>query len=419
MKVLKMRLAAVFLQHLQKPSNNLSKTSRLAFVPRLHFHSGSALRQQSGTHVKKGQLKLQESHLELNDYFQEPAQFWYIWLRDHCQCDLCYNHTTHQRNLNILTVPSDIKPQNCWISNDQLLVEWADKHLSKFSLDWLYKNNYNTHYQKLKNQKPVLWYNTVNLLDDAVDATAYLEDENYVKKVLQSLVRFGVGFVKNVPATVDATEKIVTRISHVQRTMFGDMWVLDDRMVHSDTAYTKQSLCAHTDNTYFTEPAGLQVFHCVHHDGEGGRTLLVDGFRAAEDVKKTHPESYRRLCTTPVEFRYLEKGRHYSFTGPILNLNAVTKDIEHIRFNLLDRAPFSSVPTAEVKQFYEDIRILASEISKPEGEMWIKLSPGLVLFIDNWRVLHGREAFSGYRKLTGCYIGRSDFLSKARVLGVL
>lgn len=413
------RLAAVFRQHLHKPSKNFSNACRLATAPKLHFHSGSASCQQTDTQIKKGQVKLEESHLEISNYFPIPAQFWYIWLRDHCQCDLCYNHITHQRNLDILTVPRDIKPLNSWVSNDQLVVEWADKHLSKFSLEWLYKNSYNIQYQKLKNRNVVLWDNTVKLLDDVVDAKAYLEDENCVKKVLQSLVKFGVGFVKNVPATVDATEEIVTRISHVQRTMFGDMWEFDDNMVHSDTAYTKQALCAHTDNTYFIEPAGLQVFHCLHHDGEGGRTLLVDGFRAAEDVKTTHPESYRRLCETPVEFHYLEKGRHYSFTGPILNLNSVTKDIEHIRFNLLDRAPFSSIPTAEVEQFYEDIRILASEISKPEGEMWIKLSPGLVLFIDNWRVLHGREAFSGYRKLAGCYISRSDFLSKARVLGVL
>ena len=28
--------------------------------------------------------------------------------------------------------------------------------------------------------------------------------------------------------------------------------------------------------------------------------------------------------------------------------------------------------------------------------------------IDNWRVLHGREEFEGYRNLRGCYVGRDD-----------
>jgi hypothetical protein len=37
----------------------------------------------------------------------------------------------------------------------------------------------------------------------------------------------------------------------------------------------------------------LQVFHCLHHNSEGGETLLVDGFRAAYDLKQTHPESFK------------------------------------------------------------------------------------------------------------------------------
>ena len=31
---------------------------------------------------------------------------------------------------------------------------------------------------------------------------------------------------------------------------------------------------------------------------------------------------------------------------------------------------------------------------------------------DNWRVLHGREAFTGKRRMCGGYIARDDFISK-------
>lgn len=41
-----------------------------------------------------------------------------------------------------------------------------------------------------------------------------------------------------------------------------------------------------------------------------------------------------------------------------------------------------------------------------------------VLFVDNWRVLHGREAFTGYRQLCGCYLTRDDVLNTARLLGL-
>lgn len=37
-----------------------------------------------------------------------------------------------------------------------------------------------------------------------------------------------------------------------------------------------------------------------------------------------------------------------------------------------------------------------------------------VIFIDNWRVMHGRESFTGLRQLCGCYLTRDDVLSAAR-----
>ena len=41
-----------------------------------------------------------------------------------------------------------------------------------------------------------------------------------------------------------------------------------------------------------------------------------------------------------------------------------------------------------------------------------------VIFIDNWRVLHGRDSFTGLRRLCGCYLTRDDVVNKARSLGL-
>ena len=67
--------------------------------------------------------------------------------------------------------------------------------------------------------------------------------------------------------------------------------------------------------------------------------------------------------------------------------------------------------------YYEALRVLSKHVEAPESEFWLKLRPGSVLFIDNWRVMHGRSAFTGKRMMTGCYLPRDDWLSKARVLG--
>lgn len=52
----------------------------------------------------------------------------------------------------------------------------------------------------------------------------------------------------------------------------------------------------------------------------------------------------------------------------------------------------------------------------------LRISPSLVfhevIFIDNWRVLHGRESFTGLRQLCGCYLTRDDILSAARCFGL-
>ena len=45
-----------------------------------------------------------------------------------------------------------------------------------------------------------------------------------------------------------------------------------------------------------------------------------------------------------------------------------------------------------------------------------QLTVGQALVFDNWRMLHGRTAFSGNRKMTGAYTNREDLESRIRLL---
>lgn len=51
--------------------------------------------------------------------------------------------------------------------------------------------------------------------------------------------------------------------------------------------------------------------------------------------------------------------------------------------------------------------------------MRLRLQPGTVLFVDNWRVGHGRTAFTGRRVMSGCYVARQEWRSAARTRGLL
>lgn len=84
-----------------------------------------------------------------------------------------------------------------------------------------------------------------------------------------------------------------------------------------------------------------------------------------------------------------------------------------------DRAFFNTLPQKKMLQFYKHYTALAKEIQLIENEWRFKLEPGTVCIFDNWRVLHGRTAFSGRRQMVGCYVARSEYLSVARRYGLI
>lgn len=164
-----------------------------------------------------------------------------------------------------------------------------------------------------------------------VSLNDYLCQEEVAKSVVHSLLRFGVAFIENVPANSLSTELAIRRLFPVQKTLFGEMWGLEQAKVHSDSAYSNQPLSAHNDNTYFNDAAGLQVFHCIENAQSGGESLLVDGFRALKDLQTKHQEAYQQLCTVNVPSQYIEEGENHIYCAPIIRLDPITNEPEQIR----------------------------------------------------------------------------------------
>jgi len=44
------------------------------------------------------------------------------------------------------------------------------------------------------------------------------------------------------------------------------------------------------------------------------------------------------------------------------------------------------------------------------------LAPGDAVMFDNWRALHARDAYQGYRRLCGAYLNKEDVESRLRKL---
>uniref|UniRef100_A0A8C6DF49 Trimethyllysine dioxygenase, mitochondrial n=1 Tax=Moschus moschiferus TaxID=68415 RepID=A0A8C6DF49_MOSMO len=323
-----------------------------------------------------------EDHFELQ-YANNVMRFDYVWLRDHCRSASCYNSKTHQRSLDTASVDLCIQPKTIHLDETTLFFTWPDGHVTRYDLDWLAKNSYEGQKQKVI-QPRILWnaeiYQQAQV--PAVDFQTFLETKEGLKNFLQNFLLYGIAFVENVPTTQEHTEKLAERISLIS----------------------------------------IQVFHCLKHEGTGGRTLLVDGFYAAEQVLQKAPEEFELLSKVPLKHEYIENvgecQNHMIGVGPVLNIYPWNKELYLIRYNNYDRAVINTIPYDVVHRWYTAHRTLTRELRRPENEFWVKLKPGKVLFIDNWRVLHGRESFTGYRQLCGCYLTRDDVLNTARLLGL-
>ncbi|KAA8587188.1 hypothetical protein FQN60_001024 [Etheostoma spectabile] len=317
----------------------------------------------------------------------------YVWLRDHCRSAASYNSSTNQRNLDTGSIDLDIRPGG---------------HVSEYSLSWLAENSYEGKKQSTI-QPRILWnsdiYKEANIPSAKWDTFMSCDDE--VKKFLQNYLLYGIAFVEDVPATVEATEAVTQRVSLIRETTYGRMWCFTSDFSRGDSAYSQLALDRHTDTSYFQEPCG---------------TLLVDGFYAAEKVRQQSPENFELLSQVPIRHEYIENSanhrNHMTGIGPVLNVYPWNNEMYLIRYNNYDRSVMNTMPHDLVQRWYEAHRELTTELRRPENELWVKLTPGKVIFIDNWRVMHGRDSFTGLRQLCGCYLTRDDVLSSARYFGL-
>ncbi|KAK8110935.1 Trimethyllysine dioxygenase [Apiospora kogelbergensis] len=222
-----------------------------------------------------------------------------------------------------------------------------------------------------------------------------------------------------------SNEKAAGKIAFIRQTHYGGFYDFIPDLAMADTAYTNLALGAHTDTTYFTDPAGLQAFHLLSHadptakDGEGtlgGKSLLVDGFYAASLLRKESPRAYKILTTHKLSW-HASGNEGITITPdtsyPVLESKSNGQGLRRVRWNNDDRGvvPFTERSPME---WYEAAREWHSILTRKDLEYWVQLTPGNLLIFDNWRVLHGRSAFTGVRRMCGGYINRDDFVSRWR-----
>ncbi|KAJ3766772.1 Trimethyllysine dioxygenase [Lentinula raphanica] len=327
----------------------------------------------------------------------------YIWLRDHCECERCVHPVTKQRMVDTFRIPTGIKPVRIEERGKEgVMVVWpeesGEEHVSVYGWNWLKG-------QTSRKVERVLWdssigqsapRHTYGKIIDGVDG------EQGLLRLLSDVETYGFSFVDGVPVNTTSTESLIRRIGYIRQTQYGAFWEFTSDMEKGDTAYSNLGLDVHTDNTYFTDPSGLQIFHLLE-TGIGGQTILVDGFNAAS---KLEPSSYSLLSQVPIPF-HASGDSTYIFQSSFPILTHSLSDLVQVRWNNYDRGVLPTVPA-----LYQSLAEFHSLLSSPRSQYTLQLQPGTVLIINNHRVLHGRTAFEGRRRMCGAYVGKDEWTAR-------
>ncbi|OAG08024.1 Trimethyllysine dioxygenase [Paraphaeosphaeria sporulosa] len=358
-----------------------------------------------------------------------------MWLRDNCQCSSCIHGDTKQRLLDTFSIPENISIKTCAEFRTYMDVTWSDGHRSQYDKELLnaavrdprsraevrqgYPDRIFTWGSEIANNKPTQPWLKPGVSTTTFSAEGCKTDDDLILHVLHKIRRYGFCYISNVDATPEATENLLQRIAFIRETHYGGFYDFTADLAKADTAYTNIALPAHTDNTYFSDPAGLQAFHLLSHtEGEGGASLLVDGFKAAETLLAEDKDAYHVLATVNVHAHASGNAgiSIQPYRGfPVLEHDVDTGNLLRVRWNTSDRAGIE-LPVEDVDKWYAAARKFDAILKRKENEYWEQLQPGTVLVFDNWRVLHGRSEFTGKRRICGAYINRDDWISRWKML---
>jgi trimethyllysine dioxygenase len=338
------------------------------------------------------------THVQLEWDDGREGRFHYRWLRDHCPSG--FDPVTLQRKLATARIDRAIRPAAVVVDTSdagdpcalQVEIEWEPQgRRSVFPSETLHARC-----------GPVrraagdwhLW--DAAFRHTTVDYAAAMATEATMDKALRALHRTGIVFVTGTPGELESTEAFARRIGFVRQTMYGLMWSTsaDDSTVENpatrDSAYSTEGLVLHTDCAYLHDPPGLQIFNCVAQADTGGSSLFLDGFKAAAVLRDKFPRSFAFLTSTPLRYQSVDGDTHAVASGPVIELDAAGA-VSGIRHN-----DWSATLEQHTLTFDK------------------RLPPGTMVLLNNRRVLHGRRAFTGKRRLTGCYLGRDEFESRLR-----
>jgi gamma-butyrobetaine hydroxylase len=288
---------------------------------------------------------------------------------------------------------------------------------SLFEPAWLRRHALDPASRAERRRTPQLWDAALAAKPlPAADYEMVRSDKAALARWLRHVDRLGFALLHGVPTMPGAVCDVVGFFGYVRETNYGRLFDVVTVEAPQNLAFTAMALGNHTDNPYRDPVPQLQLLHCLEAAGEGGESVVVDGFAVAERLRHQAPAAFDILARTKVPFRYVEPGavdlRH---AAPLIELD-VEGLLRTIRYNSRSIGPIDLDPDA-MPEFYTAYRQFGRLLHDPAMTVGFRLRPGDLFIVDNRRVLHGRRGFDGGRRhLQGTYADMDSLTSTLRVL---
>ncbi|MEP3349316.1 MAG: TauD/TfdA family dioxygenase [Marinomonas sp.] len=361
--------------------------------------------------IEKGQYSL-----TVKWHDDSESEFHYLWLRDNCSTG--FHKITKERSFDLLSVSENIHPTKIQIEKENLIIEWSeDEHRSVFLHSWLLEHSYSRTEDLTHKSRYQSWdASFIHRLPHA-DYNDIMTDDSGLYQWMVALDKFGLTIVDGMPDTIESTTLLASRIDYLRQTNFGTTFNVESVAAPINLAYTSISLPLHTDLPNQETPPGYQFLHCLANESEGGESIFVDGLRVAEELRSQCPDHFKILAEQAIPFRFHDQEHDIRQHHPIINLDNFGNIIE-IKYNA-HLADVFDVPANLMHEYYLAYRNLMARLRDERFGIQFKLQAGQMVVFDNRRVLHGRNKFedsTGRRHLHGCYVDRTEFQSRLRVL---
>ena len=349
-------------------------------------------------------------------------RFHAIWLRDNAQDAATRSPGNSQRLITLLDIPRETHIADAqWVGRRLSLRIEPEGKVVAFDPEWLLAHAYDGW------AAPGVGWTGPHIARWDAGLAAQLPAETYEavrvdrqarRRWLNAVRRHGFALMTQAPTTSGAVCQVAELFGHVRETNYGRWFDVRAEVDPSNLAYTSLGLQAHTDNPYRDPAPTLQILACLENTAEGGESLIVDGFKAAERLQAETPRGFERLAGYCARFEYAgSRGVRLRSKRPIIELGP-DGELLAIRFNNRSAAALTDIPYDDMADYYTAYRRRAELIEDPALAVTFKLAPGDLFIVDNLRVLHGRRAFTGggARWLQGCYADKDGLLSTLAAL---